>query len=76
MRWWWQPPALLRPVVVNLKNLKDDESAIQGVLWGMRGPWLIIRQPTLVRRERPDAITVDGEVLIHRDNVSFIQVVP
>jgi hypothetical protein len=73
MRWWWQPPCLLRSVVVNLKG---EDSAVQGLLWGMRGPWLVIRQPTLVRAGHADAMTTDGEVVIHRENISFIQVVP
>jgi len=72
MRWWWQPPCLLRSVIVNLK----DDSAIQGVLWSARGPWLVVRQPVLLREGKSDATTVDGEVVIHRENVSFIQVVP
>jgi hypothetical protein len=73
MRWWWQPPALLRSVVVNLKG---EDTAVAGVLWGMRGPWVIVRQPTLVRAGHADATTTDGEVLIHRAQINFIQVVP
>ena len=73
MRWWWQPPCLLRSVVV---NLKAGEDSIQGVLWTTRGPWLVIRQPLLLRAGQSDATTVDGEVVIHRSNVSFVQVLP
>jgi hypothetical protein len=73
MRWWWQPPCLLRSVIVNLKG---DEGAIEGILWSSRGSWLVVRQPTLLRPGRADATTVDGEVVIPRANVSFIQAVP
>ena len=73
MRWWWQPPCLLRVVILNVKD--DPTSAIKGVLWSARGPWLTVRQPTLLRAAG-DQTTIDGEIVIHRDNVSFIQVVP
>jgi hypothetical protein len=73
MRWWWQPPCLLRVVILNVKD--DPAVAIRGVLWSMRGPWLTVRQPVLLRAGG-EQTTVDGEVVIHRDNVSFMQVVP
>jgi hypothetical protein len=74
MRWWWEPPCLLRVVIVNLRS--DDREAIRGVLWSMRGPWLTVRQATLLREGSADATTVDGEIIVHRDNIAFLQVVP
>lgn len=75
MRWllWWRPPALLKVVIVNMHQ--DQSLAIRGVLWGARGAWLQLREASLIRgRGEPEP--VDGEVLIPRDNVAFIQVVP
>ena len=76
MRWllWWRPPCLLRVVIVNLKD--DPQTAIRGVLWGSRGAWLTVRQAALLRGGSPEvpATTLDGEVVVHRSNVAFLQV--
>lgn len=74
MRWlfWWRPPCLLRAVIV---NLTDGQTAIQGVLWNSRGAWLTIRDAKLlVANTTPQ--TIDGEAVVHRDRVSFVQVLP
>lgn len=71
LRWlcWWKPPALLETVIVNLVG---DETVVRGVLWQSRGAWLILKQAeALTVNEKPQQI--DGEVLIHRDRVAFIQ---
>ena len=73
MRWlcWWWPPCLLSPVIVNLKD--DPTTAIKGVLWATRGPWLTVRNASLLKANQlPTAL--DGEIVIHRSNVSFLQV--
>jgi hypothetical protein len=57
--------------VVNL--ISDNETAISGVLWQQRGAWLVLRKVELLRPNHPP-LAVDGEVLIDRANVSFIQV--
>lgn len=76
MRWswllWWRPPAMLRVCIVNLKD--DHSTAIKGVLWQSRGPWLTFRDCSLLRPSQP-ATPIDGDVFIHRDNVSFLQAV-
>ena len=69
---WWRPPALLRVVIVNMKH---ESEALRGVLWASRGPWLQLREVTLLR-PNAEPQPVDGEVIVHRDNVAFIQVVP
>lgn len=73
MRWllWWRPPCLLRSVIVNLTG----DRAISGVLWTSRGAWLTVRQAQ-VQEGQGSAVPVDGEVVVHRDKVSFIQVLP
>lgn len=75
MTWlrWWRHPALYHRVLVNLKS--DDPPAIQGVLWQSRGAWLVLRKASLTPAHG-EALPVDGEVVVHRDNVSFIQIFP
>lgn len=74
MSWlWWRPPCLLRSVLVNLVH--DSDSALRGVLWQSRGPWLVLRDVTALKAGAP-ATPVDGDVVIHRSNVAFLQVFP
>jgi hypothetical protein len=63
----------LRRVIVNLKD--DPSTAIRGVLWSTRGPWLVLREADFLKASEPPA-RIDGEVIVHRDNASFLQVVP
>lgn len=57
-----------RSVIVNLSS----GQAFQGVLWRKRGPLLTLRNVTLL--ERGGSTRVDGEVVIERNRVDFIQV--
>jgi hypothetical protein len=70
---WWRPPAMLRRVIVNLKH--DPTSAIQGALWSSRGAWLTFRDCSGLKAGQ-NATPIDGDVLIHRDNIAFLQVLP
>jgi hypothetical protein len=74
LRWllWWRPPCLLRAVIV---NLRDDPQAIKGVLWSARGPWLVLVDATLLAEGVPPT-RIDGEVVLHRSIVKFLQVIP
>jgi len=56
-------------VIVNCKT----ESVFQGVLWRRRRRYLILRNATLLRGPR-GPIGLDGEIVIDRANVDFIQV--
>jgi hypothetical protein len=71
---WWRPPCLLRVVIVNLKD--DPTTAIKGVLWASRGAWLTVRQASLLRTGTTDtpSTAIDGEIVVHRSNVAFLQV--
>lgn len=72
VRWlcFWRPPCMLELVIVN--RVDDPTSALRGVLYQSRGAWLVVKQAELLTSgEKPTAI--DGEVVIHRDKVSFIQ---
>jgi hypothetical protein len=75
MRWlcFWRPPCLLRRVIVNLRS--DDASAIQGVLWSARGPWLTWKDCAILKAGAPPT-PIDGDVVIHRSNIAFLQVLP
>lgn len=73
MTWWWRPPCVLRMVIVNLQS--DQATALQGVLWKSRGAWLTLRD-VKVLKAGAQPTPVDGEVIVHRHNVSFIQVIP
>lgn len=71
MHFWWQPPCLLRVVIVNL--ISDESTAIRGLLWQSRGSWLVVRDAQLLKaREAP--VALDGDVVIPRANVAFLQV--
>ena len=75
MHWllFWRPPCLLRSVIVNLKD--DPSTAIRAVLWSTRGPWLTFRDASLLKAGSPPT-PMDGEVIVHRSNVAFLQVLP
>lgn len=70
---WWRPPCLLRAVIVNLKD--EQDTAIRGLLWQSRGAWLVIREASLLRANAAPT-PVDGEIVMHRENVAFLQVLP
>jgi hypothetical protein len=70
---WWGPPCLLRRVHVNLIEIRD--TAVQGVLWRTRGPWLVLRDAAHIK-ENGDVSPIAGDVIVHRNNVSFVQVLP
>jgi len=53
----------------------DRDAALRGVLWESRGPWLVLRDVSLIKPDAPPLV-VDGDVVIHRANVAFIQVMP
>lgn len=69
--YWWQPPFLLRTVIVNLKS----GEVIQGVPWTLRGRWLTLKKAELLKANHPPT-PIDGEAVVHRDEISFLQVLP
>jgi hypothetical protein len=75
---WWQrlrgaPPCLLQTVVVNLKD--DPNLALEGVLFGMAGRWLRLRNASAMRPGAPPEPAI-GELLVPLANVAFLQAVP
>lgn len=76
VRNWLRPYPELRTVIVNLKN---SETVFRGVVWQRRGPFVILRNATLLgdpRKSGKDATRVDGEVLVQLADIDFIQVLP
>jgi len=71
--WQRRPPHLRCRIIVNLED--RDETTLKGVLWAQRGPWLVLRDVQVLQGERP-AVAADGEVVVHRDRISFTQIVP
>lgn len=61
---------ICRHVLVNL----DDGRAFDGVLYDRRGPLLVLREAQLIEPGGGEPVQVDGEVLIERPRVAFIQV--
>lgn len=65
----WRRTVVRRRVLVNTKTNKT----FAGVLWAKRGSLLIIKSATLLQ-EGVEPAKVDGEVVIERSNVDFLQV--
>jgi hypothetical protein len=66
-----QPPCILRSVIVNLKD--DSDTALKGALWSSRGAWLTLRNVSLLKSNAAP-VPMDGDAVIHRSNISFLQV--
>jgi hypothetical protein len=64
----WRRTAVRRRVVVNLAD-----KAFSGVLWARRGPLLVLRDVQLLEVARPPQ-PIDGEIVIERARVEFVQV--
>ena len=73
LRWllFWRPPCLLRRVVCQLTD--DPNEALEGLLASYRGHWLTLRDVTALRAgATPEKM--QGDAVIHRSKVSFLQV--
>lgn len=67
----WRRCALRRRVILNLKTQK----AFRGVLSAQRGPLLVLKDVELLETAR-EPVRIDGDVVIERSNVDFVQVLP
>lgn len=72
MNWdLFRPYPTLRQVVVNTRT----DRAFRGVLWRKRWGYLVLRNAELVKAGGGgETVRMDGEVVIDRTNVDFIQV--
>lgn len=68
---WGRRTAVRRRVIVN----KLDDEANEGVLWARRGRLLVVRD-AVIFRPHLDPVPLDGDVLIDRDMIEFVQVKP
>jgi len=57
-------------VIVNTKS----DKAFKGLLWQKTSGYLVLRDVKMLR-ERDAPIALDGELVIYRENVDFVQVV-
>lgn len=75
MRWlcFWRPPCLLRRVLVNFTH--DPTEAIEGVLYAYRGGWLTLKECSALKANQVPG-KIPGDVVIHRDRIAFLQVLP
>ena len=67
----WRRWPIYSRVLVNL----EDGRAFNGILYRRRGPLLTLRDAQLIEPGN-EPVAVDGEVLIERSRISFIQVQP
>lgn len=65
----WRRTAVRRKVIVNLLS----GEAFSGVLWARRGPLLVLRNAELLE-QGASPTPVDGEVVVERSRVSWVQV--
>ncbi len=75
MRWlcWWRPPCVLRRVVVNVTYSPTE--AFEGVLWAYWWGWLTLKDVTAIKTNHPPE-KLPAEVVLHRSQIAFIQVLP
>ena len=75
MNWllFWRPPAMFRECIVNI--VKDDSVAYRGVLFSHRSGWLTFKNVWTLR-PGVEPTKFDGELVIHRERVDFLQVMP
>lgn len=64
-----EPYPVKRRVLVNTKT----DKAFRGVLWQRTGGYLVLRNAELLEPRR-DPVLMDGEVVLERGNVDFLQV--
>lgn len=69
---WWKPPAMLRQCII---NTDDADVAYEGVLWSSRGAWLTFKHVSALR-SGADPAKMDGDFVIRRERVAFLQVLP
>jgi hypothetical protein len=67
--WPWAPVVRKRVVVVT----KEDRT-IEGVLFARRGPLLVLRDAAV--HHQGQRVPADGEVIVERSTVAWVQVLP
>jgi hypothetical protein len=70
-RGFYKRVVLHRRVVVN----KLDGTALDGVLWDETGPLLVLKGARLLEAGG-EPVDIDGEVIVERSAINFVQVLP
>jgi hypothetical protein len=68
---WFAPPYPVRQTVI----VNTAEQSFRGVLWQKTREWLELRNAELLKG-RGEIVKMDGSVLIYRDRVEFVQILP
>jgi hypothetical protein len=69
---WWRPPFWRRRVIVNL--IHDPTEAFEGILWAYSwGGWLTLKEVSALKAGVPPA-PIPGDVVMHRSNLAYTQV--
>ena len=71
--WPRRHPARVRRVLVNFTA--PDADAVRGVLLRQSGEWLVLASAELLRADGA-SLRLDGEVVLERRAVLFLQVLP
>ncbi len=66
----YRPIVLHRRIMVNLV----DGKAMNGVLWDERPGLLVLRDTWLHVPGSPDPTHLDGEIVVDRERIAFVQV--
>ncbi len=62
-----------KQVIVSLVT----DKAFKGILWTKRGPLIVMRHASLLAPDGPEGgVPMDGEVVIDRRQIEFVQVLP
>jgi hypothetical protein len=69
--WPWRPPYYRRSIICNLKS----GETLSGVLLTTRGPWYVLSRSALLQAGQAPT-SIDGDAVIHRENIAFTQVLP
>lgn len=67
--WSFRRTLVRKRVVVNLLT----DRAFTGILWAQRGPLVVLRDATM-HEPGAEPQAVDGEVVVERDQIEFIQI--
>lgn len=59
-----------------LVNLLHDEGTLDALLWSRRGCWLVLKDARMLRTNPDTSTPIDGEVLVDKGHVAFLQVLP
>lgn len=64
---------MCRKVIVNCKG-GGEAPTFEGVFWAQRGGYVVLKEASVGRSPR-QRVPLDGEILVPRETVAFIQVV-